>query len=43
MRGKGGVAPYLLVASLPGEVNEAGGEQLVFGPAITVHGESDGG
>lgn len=28
---------YLLVARLPGEVQEAGGEQLIFGPAITVH------
>lgn len=29
---------YLLVATLPGEVEEARGEQLVFGPGITVHG-----
>lgn len=32
------VAPYLLVASLPGEVEEAGGEELIFGPAVSVHG-----
>lgn len=32
------MASYLLVATLPGEVQEAGGEQLVFGPGITVHG-----
>lgn len=32
------VASYLLVATLPGEVQETGGEQLVFGPGITVHG-----
>lgn len=30
--------PYLLVATLPGEVEEARGEQLIFGPGITVHG-----
>ena len=29
---------YLLVAILPGEVQEAGGEQLILGPGITVHG-----
>lgn len=29
---------YLLVAILPGEVQEARGEQLIFGPGITVHG-----
>lgn len=29
---------YLLVAILPGEVQEAGGEQLIFSPGITVHG-----
>lgn len=32
------VVSYLLVAILPGEVQEAGGEQLIFGPGITVHG-----
>lgn len=32
-----GVASYLLVAALPGEVQEAGGEQLVFGPGTAVH------
>ena len=35
-----GVVSYLLVAILPGEVQEAGGEQLIFGPGITVHGVS---
>ncbi|KAK5893617.1 hypothetical protein CgunFtcFv8_006474 [Champsocephalus gunnari] len=32
------VVSYLLVAILPGEVQQAGGEQLVFAPGIPVHG-----
>lgn len=33
---------YLLVAALPGEIQEArGGEQLVFAPVITVHDAPD--
>ncbi|KAF3697985.1 hypothetical protein EXN66_Car013666 [Channa argus] len=31
-------ASYLLVAILPGEIQEAGGEKLIFGPGIAVHG-----
>lgn len=33
-----GDASYLLVATLPGEVEQAGGEQLILGAGTAVHG-----